>query len=207
MSFLPPRQYSSLSFFYPFFWTVLFLPQMTVMDVLWEDVRNGSLMDNFVLFGESLVEVMGSGRKGSDGVYSYYLGRKVVLWSCILLLYCCEMCECNVVDEVKLHGVEHCMIRLCRERLVDRVSTVVLQVRMGVAVKIKDMIIQSCMWWQGHAICWDITSQIDEVMEYEITEKRKVSPSKWWEECENKYLEQDGLRTWCIQSQEKARAN
>ena len=63
------------------------------------------------------------------------------------------MCECNVVDEAKLHGVEHCMIRLCRERLVDRVSTVVLQVRIGVAVKIKDMIIQSCMWWQGHAIC------------------------------------------------------
>ena len=50
------------------------------------------------------------------------------------------------MDEVKLRGVEPCMIRLCRERLVDRVSTVVLQLGMGVAVKIKDMIIQSCMW-------------------------------------------------------------
>ena len=58
-----------------------------------------------------------------------------------VLLYCYEMLELTVVDEARLHGVEHCMIRMmCGVRLVDRVSTYVLQDRVSVVVKIKDMI-------------------------------------------------------------------
>ena len=53
-----------------------------------------------------------------------------------VLLHCCEMWELTVVDEVRLHGVEHRMIRMCVVRLVDRVSTDVLWDRVGVVVKI-----------------------------------------------------------------------
>ena len=61
-----------------------------------------------------------------------------------VLLYCCETWELIVTDEVRLHGVERHMIRMmCRVRLVDRVSTDVLCDRVGIVVKIEDMIIQS----------------------------------------------------------------
>ena len=91
-----------------------------------------------------------------------------------ILLYCCETWELNVVDEARLRGVEHRMIgMMCGVRLVDRVSTDVLCDRMGVVVKIEDMIIQSQLQWYGHVMCGDINSQICEVMEVEITGKRK----------------------------------
>ena len=49
------------------------------------------------------------------------------------------------MDEGRLHGVEHCIIRMMYVvRLVDRKSTDILLDRVGVVVKIKDMIIQSC---------------------------------------------------------------
>ena len=48
-------------------------------------------------------------------------------------------------------GVERCMIRMmCGVRLVDRVPTDVLRDRIGVLVKIKDTINQSCLPWYGH---------------------------------------------------------
>ena len=56
-------------------------------------------------------------------------------------MYYCETWELTVAYEVRLHGVECRMIRMCGVRLVDRVSTDVLQERVGVIVKIKDMII------------------------------------------------------------------
>ena len=59
-------------------------------------------------------------------------------------------------------------------RLVDRLSTNVLRDRVGVNVKIEDMIIQSRLWWHGHVIHEDINSRIREVMELEITAKRKT---------------------------------
>ena len=59
-------------------------------------------------------------------------------------------------------------------RLVDRLSTNVLRDRVGVNVKIDDMIIQSRLWWYGHVIHEDINSRIREVMELEITAKRKT---------------------------------
>ena len=37
-------------------------------------------------------------------------------------------------------------------RLVDTMSTDVLQDRVGIVAKIKDMVIQSCLWWYGHVI-------------------------------------------------------
>ena len=73
-----------------------------------------------------------------------------------VLLYFCETWELKVVYEVRLCGVEYCMIKMiCGVRLVDRVSTDVLRDRVGVVVKIEDMIM----------IC--------EVMELEITWKRE----------------------------------
>ena len=51
-------------------------------------------------------------------------------------------------------------------------STDVLQDRLYVVVKIED-IIQSHLQWYGHVIHQDINSQIREVMELEITVKRK----------------------------------
>ena len=61
-----------------------------------------------------------------------------------VLLYCCETWELTVADEARLRGVERRMIRMmCGVRLVDSVLTVVLRYRVGVVVKIEDMIIQS----------------------------------------------------------------
>ena len=62
-----------------------------------------------------------------------------------VLLYCCEMWVLTVADEVRLHGVEHCMIRMCGVRLVGRVSADVFCDRVGIVVKVEDMIIQSCL--------------------------------------------------------------
>ena len=113
-----------------------------------------------------------------------------------VLLYCCETWELTAVDKVRLRRVERCMIRMMYGvRLVDRVSTDVFRDRVGVVVKIEDMIIQSCLRWYGHAMCGDINSQIREVMEAEITgKKKKGRPRKLWEECIKKDLERYGLR-------------
>ena len=90
-----------------------------------------------------------------------------------VLLYCCEKWYLTVADEARLCGVERRMIRtMCRVRLVDRVSTDVLCDRVGVVVKIEDVIIQSHLQWYGYVMCGGINSQIREVMEVEITGKR-----------------------------------
>ena len=113
-----------------------------------------------------------------------------------VLLYCCETWEITVADEARLHGVKHHMMRMmCGVRLVDRVSTDVLHDRVGVVVKIEEMIVQSRLRWYGHVMRGDISYQICEVMEVEITGKRKKGrSSKSWEECVKKDLEQYGLR-------------
>ena len=112
------------------------------------------------------------------------------------LLYCCETWELTVADETRLRGVEHHMIRMmCRVGLVDRKSTDVLRDSVGVVVKIGDMIVQSCLRWYGHIMRGDINSLIHEVMEVEITGKRKKGrPRKSWEGCVKKDLERYGLR-------------
>ena len=94
-----------------------------------------------------------------------------------VLLYCCETSELTVADETRLRGVEPRMIRMmCVVRLVDRMLTNVLRDRVGVVVKIEDLIIQS------YAMHGDINSQIREVMDVEITGKRKKGrPRKSWE--------------------------
>ena len=80
-------------------------------------------------------------------------------------------------------------------RLVDRVSTDVLRGRVSVVMKIEDSIIQSCLRWYGHVMHGNTNSQILEVMEIEITGKRKKDrPRKSWEECVKKDLEGYGLR-------------
>ena len=76
------------------------------------------------------------------------------------------------------------MIRMmCGVRL-DRISIDVLCDRVGVVVKMEEMIIQSHLHWCGCVMCGDINSQIHEGMEVEITGKRKkCPPRKSWEEC------------------------
>ena len=65
------------------------------------------------------------------------------------------------------------MIRMmCGVRLVYRVSTDVLWDRVSVMLKIEHMIIKSSLRWYGHVMREDISSQIHEVMEVEITRKR-----------------------------------
>ena len=95
------------------------------------------------------------------------------------------------MDEVRLCGVEHQMtMMMCGVRLVDSVLTDVLRDRVGVVMNIEDMITQSHLWWYGHVTRQDINSQIREVMELEITGKRKKGqPRKLWEECVKKDLE------------------
>ena len=58
-------------------------------------------------------------------------------------------------------------------RVVDRVSTDVLHDRVAVVMNIGGMIIQSHLRWYGHVMRGDINSQTQEVMEVEITGKRK----------------------------------
>ena len=58
------------------------------------------------------------------------------------------------------------MRMICGVKLVDRVSADVLHDKVGVVVKIQDVIIQS-------RLLEDINSQILEVMKVEVTGKRK----------------------------------
>ena len=68
----------------------------------------------------------------------------------------------------------------------DKVSIDVLQDRVGIVVKIVDMIIQSRLWWYGHVLHED-NSQLREIMELEITGKRnRGQPRKLWEECKRR---------------------
>ena len=62
---------------------------------------------------------------------------------------------------------------MCEVKLIDSVSTDVLRDRVGVVMKIEDMIIQSRLWEFGHVMRGDVNTQIREVMELGITEKRK----------------------------------
>ena len=61
----------------------------------------------------------------------------------LVLLYCCVLWKLTVADEARLSGVECCMIRMCVVRLVDMVLTDVLCDRVGIVVKIEDIMIQS----------------------------------------------------------------
>ena len=139
----------------------------------------------------------------------FSLKQREIYQCCVrpVLLYFCETSELTVADEARLRGVERRMIRMMRGvRLVDRVSTDVLRDRVGVVVKIEDMIIQNRLRWYGHFMRGDINSQMCEVMEVEITGKRKKGrPRKSWEECVKKDLEQYGLRREDAYDQKKWR--
>ena len=96
--------------------------------------------------------------------------RRKIYQCCVrpVLLYCCETWELTVADEAGLRGVERRMIRMiCGVRLVDRVLTDVLRDRMGVVVKIEDLIIHSRLRCYGHVMRGNINSQIRVVMEVE----------------------------------------
>ena len=96
---------------------------------------------------------------GKQGLCSKQRGK--IYQCCVrpVLLYCCETWELTVADEARLRGVDCRMIRMmCGVRLVDRISTDVLRDRVGVAVKIEDMIIQSRLSWYGHVMRGDINS-------------------------------------------------
>ena len=98
-----------------------------------------------------------------------------------------EKVRCAMDHMIKIASYDQVM---CGVRLVDRVLTDILCNRVGVAVKIEDMIILGLLWWYGHVICGDINSQIQKVMVVEITGKRKKDqPPKSCEECIKKDLE------------------
>ena len=65
------------------------------------------------------------------------------------------------------------MIWMCEVKLIDSVSTDVLRDRVGVVMKIEDMIIQTRLWGFGYVMRGDVNTQIREVMELGIAEKRK----------------------------------
>ena len=67
-----------------------------------------------------------------------------------VLLYCCKTWELTVVNEARL---------MCGVRLIEQVSTDLLCDRVGVVVKIEGMTIQSHLWWYGHAMHGNISSQ------------------------------------------------
>ena len=94
--------------------------------------------------------------------HSLFLKQQGSIYQCCVrpvFLYCCEMWDLTVVGEARLCGLEHHMIRMmCGVKLVDRVSTGVLRDRVGVVVKIEDMIIQSCLQWYGDIMHGDINS-------------------------------------------------
>ena len=95
------------------------------------------------------------------------------------------------------------MIRMmCGVRLVYRVSTDVLWDRVSVVLKIKHMIIQSRLRWYGHVMRGDISSQIHEVMEVEITRKRKKG-------CKGNRgrVGKEGFGTIWLEKKEMAKAN
>ena len=108
-----------------------------------------------------------------------------------VLLHCCETWPLSVADEAKLCGMDcHMVMMVCGMRLVDWVSTYVLRDRVGGNVKIEGMIIQNHLWWYGNVMLGYINYQIREVMEVELTgKKKKVRPSKSWEECIRKDFE------------------
>ena len=82
------------------------------------------------------------------------------------------------------------VMMMCGMRLVDWVSTYVLRDRVGGNVKIEGMIIQNHLWWYGNVMRGYVNYQIREVMEVELTgKKKKVRPSKSWEECIRKDFE------------------
>ena len=134
----------------------------------------------------------------------HYLESRVYFWSnggrlvnVVLGKFCCTAVQRgNLLLQMRQgHGVEHCMIRImCEVRLINRVSTYILQDRVGVLVKIEDMIIQSCLWWYN-VIGQDINLQMCEGKELEIIEKRSKSQiKKLWEECVKKNLQWYGLK-------------
>ena len=134
----------------------------------------------------------------------HYLESRVYFWSnggrlvnVVLGKFCCTAVQRgNLLLQMRQgHGVEHCMIRImCKVRLINRVSTYILQDRVGVLVKIEDMIIQSCLWWYN-VIGQDINLQMCEGKELEIIEKRSKSQiKKLWEECVKKNLQWYGLK-------------
>ena len=97
------------------------------------NARSGSLWKKIRELSCVLVGKQGLSLKQRGKIYQYCV-RPV-------FLYCCETWELTVADETRLRGVERRMLRMMC--LVDRVLTDVLRDRVGVVVKIENMLIQS----------------------------------------------------------------
>ena len=98
--------------------------------------RIGSAWKKFRELNGELVRKQVLSLKQQGKIYQY-CGRPV-------LLCCCETWKLTFVNEVRLHGVEHHIIRMvCGVKLVDKVLTDIICDRVGFYVKIENMIIQS----------------------------------------------------------------
>ena len=151
--------------------------------------RIGSAWKKFRELSGVLVRKQGLSLKQRGGIYQCCVRP-------VLLGYCKKWEFIGAADETRLRGVECRMIRMmCGMRLVDRVPTDVLQDRVGVVVKIEYLIIRNCLRWYGHVMRGDINFQICEVMEVEITEKKKKDqPRKLQQECVKKDMKRYGCR-------------
>ena len=160
----------------------------------------GSAWNNFRELGGVLVRKKGLFLKQQGKIYQ----------CCVrpVFLYCCETLELTVAYEARLCGVECCMIRIMSGvRLFDRVLNDVVYNRVSVVVKIED-IIRSHLWWYSHVMRGHISSQTHEVMEAEITGKRKKGRDIWNDQgnCEEGF-ETTWLEKRCVLWKEMARAN
>ena len=92
------------------------------------------------------------------------------------------------------------MIRMCGVRLVDWVSIDVLRDRVGVLVKIKDMINQSCLRWYGHeeGSTKEIVRNVLKkgLEQYSLRREDAYDRKKWQEQIRAKITNSGRLGQW-----------
>ena len=116
-------------------------------------------MQKFVVHGRSSgSSVVLAGKQGLP------LKQRGKIYKCCvrpLLLCCYETWQLTVANQARLLVVDRRMIkRMCGVRLVERLSTEVLQDRVGVVVKIGNMIMENGLRWYCHAIGRDINLRL-----------------------------------------------
>ena len=67
---------------------------------------------------------------------------------------------------------------MCGVSLIDRVSSSVLREKVGVDVKMEDILVHGRLQWYGHVIRQDTNSQVREIMELEVDAKKPKRSSK-----------------------------
>ena len=103
----------------------------------------------------------GWGLDGKQGLSLMQRGRiyRYCVWP--VLLYCSETWELTAAEEVRLQNVERRMIRMmCGSKLVDEVSSIELQQRVGLDTLIEQFIIRNRLRWYGRVLRREEDNQI-----------------------------------------------